>query len=248
MRNLKKIFLIVTIFLHSCHSAEDYRHSRNNLNINCQTIEEELYNLSIEEQKIAQMNKFSFSNMLVLPAIIRTFKIIRNGDKIKQQKDKYKNLKIAKNCSAKETNSTNKSGYPYNQASPSNSYTNYQGQNYNMNNQYNYSGQKPNYNNSYNYQSNNLATQGNNYNQPNHNYQAVQGSNYNQPNYNYQNNNLATQGNGYNQPNYNYQNNSQTMQGNYYNQPVNQQYNSNNEDFMGFGSDPIASQYMKQFR
>lgn len=214
MRNLKFFFLIVTIFLHSCHSAADYRHSRNNLNINCQTIEEKLYNLSIEEQKIAQMNKFSFSNILVLPAIIRTFKIIRNDDKIKQQKYKYKNLKIAKNCSAKKTNSTNKSGYPYNQASPSNSSANYQGQNHNMNNQHNYSGQEHNYNNSYNYQSNNLATQGNNYNQPNHNYQ----------------------------------NNSQTMQGNYYNQPVNQQYNSNNEDFMGFGSDPIASQYMRQFR
>ena len=96
MKNFNYIFLAFTIFLYSCHSSEDYRHSRKNMHIDCQTIEQELNILYAKQQQIDNMDKFSFSNMLVIPAIIRTIKITSQRTEVEQKLDQYKNLKSLK--------------------------------------------------------------------------------------------------------------------------------------------------------
>ncbi len=159
MKNIKYLLLTIVLFSTSCHRAENYHISQNNIYIDCQTIWQKIDILNQNKQKIEAKNKFSFSNMMVIPALVRTYKLTISLKKIDEELIKLKKLSITKNCKKNlqlNNNPYNNRGFPANFNNPN--YSSYPNQNYQLNN-------RPS-NNDYNYKNNSSST-----NYPSQNYQ-----------------------------------------------------------------------------
>ena len=173
MKNIKYLLLIVVFLSTSCHRAENYHISRNNIQTNCQTIWQKINLLNQQKQQIETHNKFSFANMMIFPALIKTYKLTISAKKIDKNLIELNKLSITKNCKKNlrlNNNPYNNMNYPANLNNSN--YPNYLDQNYQLNH-------SP-YNNNNNYQDNRYPSYINNSNQNyqpnNYPYNKEQGS------------------------------------------------------------------------
>ena len=146
---LKKIILYILIsVISSCGYKHDYNlmPKREHVNNDCAIIQQKLDRLHKKKQNFSKNDKFSFKNMLVLPAILQTARNWNGPKKITQEITALKNASIAKKCNSykhtpnKKFNNTQNLNNTQNTPSINNNY---------LDNYYSYQDQNNSYGNSY---------------------------------------------------------------------------------------------------
>ncbi|MBL6621259.1 MAG: hypothetical protein ISP24_01075 [Rickettsiales bacterium] len=91
------IYLLILLLI-SCHNTNDYRFSKNNFRLDCNTILQKIDSLTKEQEKSKQNKKLKLSYIFVIPFLYDAILIRAIDDKREEDITQLQNLRIAKDC------------------------------------------------------------------------------------------------------------------------------------------------------
>ncbi len=104
-KNIKTYFIyLLILLLISCHNTNDYRFSKNNFRLDCNTILQKIDSLTKEDKKSKENKGLKLSYIFVIPFLYDAILVRSIDDKREEDITQLQNLRIAKDCKIKEAN------------------------------------------------------------------------------------------------------------------------------------------------
>jgi hypothetical protein len=107
IKNLRKFTVItLSLLVISCHNSNDYRFSRNNFRLDCNTILQKIDSLTKEEKTSKENKKLKFSYIFIIPAFFDAIINSAASEKRDEELTELQNLRIAKDCKIRAAENT----------------------------------------------------------------------------------------------------------------------------------------------